>query len=70
MVVEFTDRKSVRDWLETRPIEEIAVFAGLTAARVFPWVVDGRDWTKRHLDLMSARAMLTALESVRSSVYE
>lgn len=60
-MVEFTDEQSVRDWLETRKIEEIVLFAGLAAARWFPWVVNDRDWANGHLDLRSARLILTTL---------
>lgn len=39
----------------------MAVFAGLSAARAFPYLITWSDWTKGDVDLAVMRAILTAV---------
>lgn len=59
-MVEFTDEASVEAWLQGRPVAEIAVFAGLAAARGFPRTRFETTRTEHDHDLKAARALLTS----------
>jgi len=60
-MVEFTDEASVEAWCGTRSREEVAVFAALTAALIYPRISRGRGWAEDNRDMRNGRAILAAL---------
>ena len=63
-MVEFTDRASVEAWCKERTREEVIVFAVRNAASVYPVVSRPSEWSERHFDFHSCRAILTAAVTI------
>lgn len=57
-MVEFTDQVSVAAWCETRTLEEIAIFAALNAASIFPDLARVDGWAIINSDIRDCRAIL------------